>query len=74
MVASSDAGGIFSNGVCAPSTCTEEEVAGIYGNIRQHYPFLVAKNKAHWHPAGYAWSQDMRDHQEEYDNADWAFV
>ena len=31
------------NGVCFPSTCLKEEVAGIYGNIRHRY-FLIGRN------------------------------
>ena len=60
------------NGVCAPSTCTKVEVAGIYGNIRRHY-LLLTKN-SNSSPSEFLWTEDDRDDKKMLDNADRAFM
>lgn len=61
------------NGVCFPSTCLKEEVAGIYGNIRHRY-FLIGRNASKWHSTGFVWTEELKDEKKNLDNADRGFM
>ena len=59
-------------GICAPDSCTQDDIGQVYTKkIRNHYP-IVAKN-AVWHSIS-KWTQDNRDAKKNLDAPDRAFM